>query len=154
MSECTLREAIDNPASTSINFASGLTGTITLARPRAGGGTLIIDKALSITGPGGGVTITRRSTDPEFRLMTIGDGGRATLVNLSLTNGRTDRNGGGIINFGSLTLRNCIVQGNAGFTGGGIDNHGPLTLTRTSIVGNSGLAGPTRSAAGGIHNHL
>src|SRR5829696_110269 len=100
--ECTLREAIKDSRSSAINFASGLTGTITLARPGAGGGTLVIDKTLTVTGPGARITITRRSTDPEFRLVTIGDGGTASLANLSLRNGRTNRNGGGIINFGSL----------------------------------------------------
>ncbi|HKP49262.1 MAG TPA: choice-of-anchor Q domain-containing protein [Gemmatimonadales bacterium] len=153
--ECTLREAIKDSRSSAITFAAGLAGSsIILARPGAGGGTLVIDKTLRINGPSGHVTITRRTTDPEFRILTIGTGGTASLTNLTLQNGKTDRNGGGIINFGRLTLRDCLVAENAGLTGGGIDNHGPLTLTRTSIVFNSGLAGPTRSAAGGIHNHL
>jgi CSLREA domain-containing protein len=149
--ECTLREAIENAGSTTISFASGLTGTITLARPAAGGGTLVINKALTITGPSGRITIARRSTDPAFRLLTIGDGGIASLANLSLRNGRTDRNGGGIINFGSLTLRNCIIADNRAFTGGGIDNHGPLTLTRTVVEHN---ARSSTFGVGGIHNHL
>jgi len=150
--ECTLREAIKDSRSSAITFAAGLAGSsIILARPGAGGGTLVIDKTLSITAPGGRITITRRSTDPEFRLMTIGDGGKASLANLSLRNGRTDRNGGGIINFGSLTLRNCIIADNRAFTGGGIDNHGPLTLTRTVVEHN---ARSSTFGVGGIHNHL
>jgi CSLREA domain-containing protein len=153
--ECTLREAIKDSRSSAITFAAGLAGSsIILARPGAGGGTLVIDKTLSITGPGIHVTVSRRSTDPAFRLMTVGNSGIVSLTNLDLRNGKTDKNGGGLINFGKLTLRNCLVMENTAATGGGIDNHGPLTLTRTSIVGNSGLAGPTRSSAGGIHNHL
>ncbi len=150
--ECTLREAIKDSRSSAITFAAGLAGSsIILARPGAGGGTLVIDKTLSITGPSGRVTITRPNADPEFRLMTIGDGGRASLANLSLRNGRTNRNGGGIINFGSLTLRNCIIADNRAFTGGGIDNHGPLTLTRTVVEHNTASSG---FGVGGIHNHL
>ena len=36
--QCTLREAIESPGATTITFAPGLTGTITLAAPAGGGG--------------------------------------------------------------------------------------------------------------------
>src|SRR4051794_36558874 len=61
--QCTLREAINDPASTEISFAPGLTGPVTLAAPAAGGGTLIIERKLSITGPSTRILIRRRSTD-------------------------------------------------------------------------------------------
>ena len=38
--QCTLREAINDAGSTEISFAPGLTGSITLAQPAGGGGTL------------------------------------------------------------------------------------------------------------------
>src|SRR2546421_8163728 len=77
--QCTLREAINAPGSTEISFAPGLTGTITLARSGLGGGTLVTEKTLSITGPGTGIVIRRRSTDPDFRILRIGSGGIVTL---------------------------------------------------------------------------
>jgi len=147
--ECTFREAIENAGSTTITFASGLNGTITLARPEARGGTLVIDKALSVAGPGGRVTIMRRSTDPDFRLLTVGTDGIVSLTNLNLRNGKTDRPGAGIINFGTLTLTQCSVTGNTTTQhGGGIDNHGPLTLNNSTVAQNSAGSG-----GGGLDNH-
>jgi CSLREA domain-containing protein len=134
--QCTLREAIKDPQSTEISFAPGLTGTITLAAPAAGGGTLSIDKKLSITGPNTGIVIRRRSTDPDFRIFRIPAEGNVTLTNLTIQNGkRTDRPGAGILNLGTLRLTNSTVASNSG---GGIGNFGTLTLTRSTVAGNSG----------------
>jgi len=127
--QCTLREAINDPGSTEISFAPGLTGTITLR------GRLLIEKQLSITGPSTGIVIRRRSTDPAFRILRIGSGGTVRLTNLMLSNGKTAGQGGGIINFGTLALTTCTVANNSG---GGISNHGRLTLTNSRVVSNSG----------------
>jgi CSLREA domain-containing protein len=140
--ECTLREAIADPGSTAISFAQGLTGTITLARPGAGGGTLVIDKALTITGPSSGLTIQRRTTDPDFRLLRIPSGGVVTLENLTLRGGKTSLPGGGILNFGRLVLNRCTIAANTSSQhGGGIDTHGPLTLRNSTVTGNSAPGG-------------
>jgi CSLREA domain-containing protein len=147
--QCTLREAIADPGSTDVGFAPGLTGAITLASPGAHGGTLVLRKSLTITGPSAGITIRRRAADPPFRILTVKQDVTVSLVNLTLRNGKTDRVGGGIVNFGTLALRNCTVAGNAsGQHGGGIDNHGPLTVTHCTIANNSAASG-----AGGIDNH-
>ena len=62
-----------------------------------------------------------------------------TLTNLTIRNGRTDREGGGILNRGKLTLVDCTVAGNAAArSGGGIENEGPLTLTRSTVSDNDG----------------
>jgi hypothetical protein len=45
--------------------------------------------------------------------------------------------GGGIKNFGSLTLTNCTVSGNAASDGGGIYNYGLLTLINSTVSGNT-----------------
>ena len=143
--QCTLREAIKDPTSTLITFAPGLTGPITLARPGRGG-ILVIERALTITGPAGGITIRRASADPAFRIFRIGSDGDVTLSNLTIRNGRADL-GGGIINFGTLRLTHVTVAGNfASDRGGGIDNHGTLTLTNSTVARN------TASIGGGILN--
>src|SRR6476620_3363620 len=166
--QCTLREAINDPASTEISFAPGLSGPITLAKPADGGGQLLINKVLTITGPASGLTIRRRKTDPQFRILRVDAGGDVTLTNLTLQNGSTNGGGGGVINTGSLALVNTAVSDNSAHQGGGIynsgllsltnsftsrnsadfgagiDNHGRLTLERSSITSNSG---------GGIFNH-
>lgn len=142
---CTLREAIADPGSATVIFASGLTGEITLAAPVNGGGTLVIDKPLTINGPATGITIGRRPTDPAFRILRIGKLGVVTLRNLTLRNGKTDLPGGGVMNFGTLRLNNCTVTANATTAhGGGIDNHGPLTLRNSHVNSNKGA---------GIDNH-
>lgn len=148
--QCTLREAIHDAGSTEIRFEAGLSGVITLARPGSGGGTLVIDKALTITGPRAGIVIRRLATDPGFRLLRIGSAGVVSLKNLTLRNGQSTAPGAGISNFGSLTLTRCTVTGNATAEhGGGIDNHGPLVVINTTIEANSAATG--RGA--GIDNH-
>lgn len=136
--ECTLREAIRSPGSTTITFAAGLTGPITLASPAVGGGMLAIPRSLIITGPAAGIVIQRRSEDPDFRIMRIAPGAVVTLRNLTVRNGKTSEPGAGIINRGTLTLAYCTVADNAGT---GIDNHGPLTLDHTTVRNNvTGIA--------------
>ena len=135
--QCTLREAIRSPGSTTIVFTSGLAGPIILASPAAGGGTLAIPKSLTITGPTGGIALERRSEDPDFRIMRIAAGAVVALRNLTIRNGKTTEPGAGIINRGTLALTYCTVADNAGI---GIDNHGPLTLDYTTVR-NNGSAG-------------
>jgi CSLREA domain-containing protein len=146
--QCTLREAINASGSTEISFASGLTGPITLAKPTLGGGILRIEKTLTITGPSTGIVIQRRSTDPAFRILRIGSGVSVKLTNLTIRGGKTDRGGGGIINFGTLELTDCTVSDNSAEQGGGIDNHGPLTLLNSSVRRNS-----ADFRGGGVANH-
>jgi CSLREA domain-containing protein len=148
--ECTLREAIKDPVTSTITFGPGLTGPVTLASPTQGGGTLVINKALTIIGPATGMVIRRRATDPRFRILRIEKAGVVTLRNLTLRGGETDLPGGGIMNFGSLALDNCQVKGNASTAhGGGIDNHGPLTLTNSKVTANTA----TSKSYAGIDNH-
>jgi CSLREA domain-containing protein len=149
--QCTLREALKDPATTAIQFAPGLTGPITLAPPAAGGrgGELRIDRSVTITGPSGGLVIRRRVTDPAFRILRVASGVTATLSNLTFRGGKTDLPGGGIINYGRLTLANCRVTDNESSSdvfspGGGIYNKGPLTLTNSVVARNTG---------GGIASH-
>jgi fibronectin-binding autotransporter adhesin len=141
-SQCTLREAIAASGTTSITFASGLAGTITLAPPAANGGPLAIAHSLTIAAPAAGITIRRRSTDPDFRILRVGEGAEVTLTRLTLRNGRTDLQGGGIVNFGRLALVNCTVSGNTSAkAGGGIENKAVLTLTHTTVSDNSSPSG-------------
>jgi CSLREA domain-containing protein len=116
--QCTLREAINDPASTAISFAPGLTGPITLAKPAVGGGTLRIGKALTITAPSSGIVIRRLSTDPAFRILRVDEGATAKLANLTIRAGKTDLAGGGIVHRGILELIHCTVSGNSAGQGG------------------------------------
>ena len=144
--QCTLREAINDPGSTEISFAPGLTGSITLANPGVGGGTLAIEKTLTITGPSPGIVIQRRITDPAFGILHIGAGVSVRLSNLTVRDGKANADGGGIINFGTLALTNTTIADNTAGGGGGIDNHGTLTLMSSTISRDSAILG------GGIAN--
>jgi CSLREA domain-containing protein len=68
--QCTLREAIADPQTTAITFASGLAGPITLARPGEGGGRLEIERSLTITGPSQRIAIRGRGPGLVFPSFT------------------------------------------------------------------------------------
>jgi hypothetical protein len=121
--------------------------------------SLTIDKDLTILGPGPeSVAVARSfaSHTPSFRVFSIEDG-VVTISGLSILNGRainpdgfSDNLGGGILNFGTLTLSNCVVSrnvapmegGGRGF-GGGIFSVGALTLLNCTFSHNeaSGAGG-------------
>src|SRR5262249_49061214 len=69
--------------------------------------------------------------------------------------------GGGILNFGTLTISGCTVTGNSAesnstvtgnfaFSGGGIYNTGTLTVNNNSTLSDNGL--PPIGFGGGIYN--
>ncbi len=87
------------------------------------------------------------------RVFKIESRAAVTLVGLIVESGRvTQENGGGIENFGELTLNSSIVRNNSAVTGfhnsegGGIYNVGNLTVNNSTITGNSAHSGS------GIHN--
>ena len=66
-------------------------------------------------------------------------------LNNSTVSGNTSYNGGGILNYyaGNMTLNNSTVSGNTsrGTFGGGIYNFGTLTLNNSTVSGNTGYIG-------------
>jgi hypothetical protein len=132
-----LRKAIAtaNPGDT-ILFS--ITGTITLT-----GGELLINKNLTITGPGAlQLAIDGNHAD---RVFEIGSGATVTISRLTIKNGNAPFNGAGLLNRGTLTLMNSMVSGNS--DGSGIYNNGTLTLMNSTVSGNSSVAD-----AGGLYN--
>ncbi|HQU43447.1 MAG TPA: choice-of-anchor Q domain-containing protein, partial [Pirellulales bacterium] len=165
----TLREAITQadaepyPGGTTITFAPGLTGTITLTQ-----GELPITQAMTITGPGASVLAV--SGNNQSRIFDVNDGNATPDINVAITGltltdgnvagldnggaiynaenlalsgdstgGNNATRGGGIFNVGTLTSNNDTISGNsaAGIGGGGIYNDGTLTSTNDTISGNS-----------------
>jgi len=68
-----------------------------------------------------------------------------SLSNLTIRNGIAS-GGGGILNWGVLTIRNCTISGNTALSdtsavGGGIDSTGTLTVNSSTFSGNTGSAG-------------
>lgn len=160
-----LRQAIldanANAGADSIQFASGVTGTITLTSDE-----LAITDAVDLQGPGSGVVAV--SGNNVFRVFDVS--ANATISGLTITGGSSSfgggifntgtlavssstlsgnscaNSGGGIMNWGALTVNNSTLSGNSANNGGGIANGGTLTVLSTSFNSNTAFGG------GGIAN--
>jgi uncharacterized repeat protein (TIGR01451 family) len=135
---------------------------------------LLIDKNLTITGPGANLLTVQRSTaigTPIFRVFNIGSA-TVTISGLTIANGNTADgaagssnpgvNGGGIINTGTLSIANSSITGNLtgsggsngsgtggpGGDGGGIYNSGTLTITNSTVSGNRAGHGGNGAGSG------
>jgi hypothetical protein len=153
-----------------IKFAASLDGqTIEL-----NGSELDITKSLTIQGPGAGqLTIdgngvfgsrvfeVAAKTTVTLSGLTISDGFGITARNYLYPN---DDKGGGILNFGTLTVSGCTVSGNSAYGyentgyGGGIYNAGTLTVSNSTVFSNTTenpapWGNPSNAAyGGGIYN--
>jgi hypothetical protein len=145
----TLRSAITIATNgADIIFAPSLSGaTITLSN------TLTINTNLTIDASAlpGGLQINGNGFVQIFNVAYA----TVFLNSLTITNGYTATNsatlyvgGGGIDNYGILTLTNCTLSGNSAYNayGGGIFNGGTLALNQCTLSGNSADFG------GGIFN--
>jgi Bacterial Ig-like domain (group 3) len=122
---------------------------------------LVINKNLTITGPGANLLTIQRSSaggTPLFGIFTINGGTTVSISGLTISNGNTST-GGGINNQGVLTLTGCRISGNSvngtNSLGGGILNGTTtgattLTITNSTISGNS--TNGSNSIGGGIVN--
>jgi hypothetical protein len=148
-----LRQAITdanaNGDTNAITFQAGLTGTIDLLTSLPD-----LTSSMSFNGPGANQMTVQRSTvggTPEFRIFTINTGKNVYLSRLTISNGHLSDRGGGISNYGNLTILNCTVSGNTQVTGGwggGIYNDTVATLNVTNSI----ISGNSASDAGGIAN--
>ena len=154
---CTLRAAImeadkaSGPGATIIVppgiytltiFAAGAdgpeNGDLNLTAPASG------DPLISIVGAGAANTII--DANQIDRVLHVDAGRTAVISGLTLRGGFVSEiNGGGIANFGTLTVDHSSVSGNqatAPGEGGGLSNEGQLTVVDSTI-------GPDNSAHGG-----
>ena len=149
---CTLRaavaaaNAIPNGGAL-VNFAPGLTGTITLAN-----GQLELMKSITITGPAANLLTV--SGNLASRVLQVDSSVTANISGLTFTKGNgtgatNTGNGGAIENLGTLNLSSSTVSGSTApnGNGGGIDIYsGSATLTSVSILGNTAVLGAGVSA--------
>jgi hypothetical protein len=139
----TLRDAIltanDTNGNDTIQFATGLNGTITLTA-----GELAITDGLTINGPGS--TKLTINAAGHSRIFNITDSDTAsnfnvTINGLTLTGGHSTANGGAILSGENLILKNSTVSGNSSDAkGGGIwiqpSDHGDTTIQNCTISSN------------------
>ena len=129
-----LRQAIlDASPGDTINFAAGIT-TINLTS-----GELLIDKNLTINGPGANLLTVQRSSMMPFRIFDIASTGiTVTIAGLTIANG-TAEIGAGVYCAGG-TVTNCAITNNQAVgdapKGGGVYCNGG-TVSRCVISGNS-----------------
>jgi predicted outer membrane repeat protein len=119
-----------------------VTGSIVLTT-----GELLVNKSLTISGPGSdNLAIDGNASS---RVFYIAPDQTVSITGLTVTNGMTNEDGGGIYNdHGSLALSACAITGNSANNGGGIysdgfesvDNGGSAELTIDSSTINGNLA--------------
>lgn len=149
---CTLRDAITKAAAATgtaagdtIVFNLPSESTITLAINE-----LAVDKNLTIDGRAvSGLAISGNHWSRVFR---VSSGATVALRQLAIMQGREIGEGGGILNFGNLTLTDSTVTDNVvRFRGGtGIDNVGTLKLINSTVANNS--SNSSCSQCSGINN--
>lgn len=126
-------------AGDTINFS--VSGTITLTS-----GHILIDKDLTISGPGAGSLAV--SGNSASRIFTIAAGKTVAISGLYLENGLASGNhGGAIYNSGTLAISSITFSSNSASLGGGIYNNGIISVTKSFFFGNSAT-----SHGGGIYN--
>jgi predicted outer membrane repeat protein len=130
-----------------ITFA--VTGSIILTS-----GELLVDKSITISGPGSSNLII--DGNASSRVFHIAPDQTVSIAGLTVTNGLTSDDGGGIYNdHAILALSDCTITGNAASDGGGVYNDGfegeaQLTIDSSSVSGNSATA--RFGSGGGIYN--
>jgi len=161
--QCTLRAAINQASVTSghdtINFASGLSGTIPLSLGRLYiGNDATTGSQLTINGPGARALTV--SANNASRVFEIASGANVAINGLTISGGNTSGSGGGIhmIPNSTLTLNNSTVSGNIAnnsFGGGIYNSGGTLTLNNSTVSGNqaTGNASTSGGVGGGISNN-
>ncbi len=153
---------VNNPTDTPVAGETDLRQAIALANTNGGAETITFDKTVfrtpqtielnpalgqlelsdqtgteTITGPRAGVTINGNYTTPGIAnsVFEIEPGATATLSGLTITGGNNPIFGGGVNDYGTATLIDCTISGNAG--GGVVNNFHSLTLTDCTISDNS-----------------
>ena len=140
-------------------------------------GELLINNNLTIQGPGAGLLTVTTGSNPygnqpngPSRIFEV-DSGNVTLGGMTISNGNGqshyivdpafgwspyDGTGGGVLNFGTLTISGCTLSGNTArvggaqsFGGGAVANFGKLTVSGCTLSNNS-----TQGGGGGIYNAL
>ncbi|MGC9356886.1 MAG: choice-of-anchor Q domain-containing protein [Anaerolineae bacterium] len=125
---------------------------------------ILIDKDLTITGPGADLLTVKTSNYPgggSTRLFKIAAGASVTMTDMTFANasgysstGHPDGEGGAIYNAGSLALIRCTLTNNTGMEGGAIYNNGTLLLKQSLISDNFGGEDDSANDAygGGLYN--
>jgi predicted outer membrane repeat protein len=146
---CSLREAIDNANdNTQVvhdDCASGSGNDTIIFDFDSADDTIYLTASLPNITDRNGLTINGRRADGiivtlhgqfQHRLFVVGNGGVLTLQSLNLFGGFDANQGGGIGNYGTLTVINGVFYYNESNNGGAIYSDGILTVTNSLFLGN------------------
>ncbi len=145
---CSLRDAISAAygaaGTTNIQFAAGVTGTITLTSTLPG-----FDGTINLIGPGASLlTIDGGNSSIIGHVFQVNSGSTVSISGVTIAHGNAGTgSGGGIINYDTLTVNNSDFIGNTAVDGAAITSStGLLTVNGSTFSGNSattasGLAG-------------
>lgn len=151
--QCSLRDAVNySIASDTVVFRSGLTGTITLNSTL---GSLIVRRNLTINGPGAGLLTVSGNNVRRVVLLSNGTrtGPSLSLSGLTISGGRTNEGGGGILNdHGRLTVLNSVFSSNGAGAGGAIYNDGSFSATAVLTLTNCAFNNNFASYGGAIYS--
>lgn len=130
---CLLRANSDGQQDT-ITFA--VTGTIQLGSSLPPLGN---SRGITIAGPGAtSLTVRGVGETSGFTILKVKHRATATFAGLTIADGHADQIGGGLFNYGKLTLTSVSFTGNsAQRKGGAIYNAGQLTISDSTLVNNS-----------------
>jgi len=132
----TIQVAIDDPGTTD-------GAIIEITDPVHTEAGIVVNKDVTIRGLGADDTIVQAHETPDEapdRVFLIEEGATVILEGITIRHGKPsaqDEHGGGIYNYGTLTLKNCIVSDNIAIGGGGICNDGALTLVNSTVSNNT-----------------
>ncbi|KAM3114576.1 beta strand repeat-containing protein [Phormidesmis sp. 146-33] len=97
--------------------------------------SVTIAKSQTLNGAGAGNTIV--SGGNTSGVFAINSGTTVNLNGLTIANGRTSSQGGGIYNEGALTVANSIIRNNSANGGAGIYSTNALNLTNSTVSNNT-----------------
>jgi hypothetical protein len=131
----TIQAAIDDPGT-----ADG--AIIEITDPIHTEAGIVVNKDVTIRGLGAEATIVQAHDTPDEapdRVFLVEEDATVILEGMTIRHGKPsiEEHGGGIMNKGTLTLKNCVVSDNIAIGGGGICNDGALTLVNSTVSNNT-----------------
>ncbi|MCS6828149.1 MAG: CSLREA domain-containing protein [Caldilinea sp.] len=145
---CSLREAIRAANATAADdiITFSVSGTIAPFGALPAIADVSTAGALTIVG-GGNITV---SGENAGRVFWVNSGGNLTLQNLTISDGGAPGDGGGVANFGVLTVNTVTFSNNRAAAGGGIANFSGATLNVINSIFSRNVAA---GGGGGVANY-
>ena len=105
-----------------------------------------LSRNITITGLGAGKSTVQRysAASSSFRIFTVDAGETVSISGLTIKGGNAGSgDGGGLDNFGTLTVSNSVFSNNSATGGGGLDNEsgGKATVSGCTFTSNSATFG-------------